>query len=122
MKKLLFLLSFSAILLSGKEDVFVLENGRVFHAENSVFKAGIFEGTPKNRGTALVYPVKKGAFPQNVSLLKVYGNGFDEKDLSLSLRGKTRVTIQQAKKEKDGSFVFSFAAYSKPFQRKKGET
>lgn len=110
MKKLLFLLSFSAILLSGKEDVFVLENGRVFHAENSVFKAGVFEGTPKNRGTALVYPVKKGAFPQNVSLLKVYGNGFDEKDLSLSLRGKTRVTVQQAKKEKNGSFVFSFAA------------
>ncbi|MBR1951116.1 MAG: hypothetical protein IKA32_00975 [Lentisphaeria bacterium] len=110
MKKLLFLLSFSAILLSGKENVFVLENGRVFHAENSVFKAGVFEGTPKNRGTALVYPVKKGAFPQNISLLKVYGNGFDEKDLSLSLRGKTRVTVQQAKKEKDGSFIFSFAA------------
>ena len=109
MKKLLFLLCLSAFCLCGKDGVFPLDNWRIYHAVKPVFKNGILEGTPKNQGSALVRQVKKGEFPQSVTIFRVCGSGFEAKDLSLSLRGKTRVTVQQAKKEKDGSFIFSFA-------------
>ena len=108
MKKLLYLLCLSAFCLSGKEGAFPLENWRVYHAVKPVFKNGVFEGTPKNQGTALVRQVQKGEFPNNITTFRVSGTGFEAEDLSLSLRGKTRVTVQKAKKEKDGSFVFSF--------------
>ena len=111
MKKLLYFLCLSAFCLCGKEGAFpLLDNWRVYHAVKSVFKNGVFEGTPKNQGTALVRQVKKGEFSKNITIFRVGGSGFEAKDLSLSLRGKTRVTVQKAKKEKDGSFVFSFAA------------
>ena len=108
MKKFLFSLCLSAFFLGGQENVFPLENWNVFYAGRSAaFKNKILTGTPQNSGTALVCNVRKGEFPSDITRLRVAGSGFEAKDLSLSLRGKQRITVQKAVQQKDGSFLLS---------------
>ena len=111
MKKLIFSLCLSAFFLGGQENVFPLENWSVFYAgKTAALKNKILTGTPQNSGSALVRKVRKGEFPSDITRLRVTGRGFEVKDLSLSLRGKQRITVQKAVKQQDGSFLFTFAA------------
>ena len=110
MKKIFLLLSTAAFVLCGKDAVPGFENWRVLYAGKAFFRAGVLQGTPANAGAALVKKITNKDLPENVTRLRIKGEGFEAGDLSLSLRGKKRVTVNKAQKDKDGSFLFTFPA------------
>ena len=110
MKKIFLLLSTAAFVLCGKDAVPGFENWRVLYAGKAFFRAGMLQGTPANAGAALVKKITNKDLPENVTRLRIKGEGFEAGDLSLSLRGKKRVTVNKAQKDKDGSFLFTFPA------------
>lgn len=109
MKRLLFLAACSALTLFAAEGVLPAEGWTVLYAGKASFKDGVLTATPKNRGAALVRKITSSGVPGGATQLCVEGSGFDVEDLSLSLRGRTRVTVNKPS-GKPGRIVLAFPA------------
>ncbi|MBQ9500984.1 MAG: hypothetical protein IJU70_02380 [Lentisphaeria bacterium] len=109
MKRLFLLSAFTVLAVSASDGVLSPVGWRVFYTEKSSFRDGVLTGTPKNGGAALVRKITSSEVPAGAAQLCVRGSGFEADDLSLSLRGRTRVTVRKSERKGD-RFVLSFSA------------
>ena len=118
MKKILLSIAiFSLWLLYGKSTDLTLENWHVLYAGKASFANGTLKAVPQNKGAALVRRILPGEVKGDFVHFRVKGTGFESGDLSLSLRGKTRVAVQKGEKQKDGSLLFAFPGLPENFSQ-----
>ena len=109
MKRLFWLSAFVFFAVSASDGVLSPKGWRVYYTGKGSFKDGVLAGTPENGGAALVRKITPAEIPAGAVQLCVKGSGFEADDLSLSLRGRTRVTVKKAEKKGD-RFVLPFSA------------